>query len=164
MSEDTFRRIFPIMPRDSDAVACSLRDHGISSRAGSLKPTACHSDQCPESSCQVRCRRIHLKRTPSTLRKRQICGTSPPSIDVSQMISHHAPPTTKAHTRIVRIAAPALSAVVIESVKSLDRSLPDEPPAVGSGVDFAPVLSVSGIILEVIKLAPMTDIALICTR
>lgn len=75
-------------------------------------------------------------------------------------MSHQAPPITTKTARIVRIAAPALSAVVIGFDRVLGSLLLVEP-AFGSGFEVAPVRRVRGSMLGEIKLAPMIESALI---
>lgn len=70
------------------------------------------------------------------------------------------PPIMNAITRTVRIPAPALSFVVMGDSDAAG-SAAAVVPAVGSLADVAPVRKVRGIMLESIKLAPMTDKAAI---
>lgn len=65
--------------------------------------------------------------------------------------------------RIVNIAAPALSAVVIVFCNMLEGLSPEDAPEDGSLFEVAPVRSVNGTMSDVSKFTPMTDNALICS-
>lgn len=71
---------------------------------------------------------------------------------------HKLPPTTPEMTRIVKIAAPALSAVVIFDVTPGAGSVvPD--PALGLDLLVPPVSFVTGTMAEFISVAPRTESA-----
>ena len=76
------------------------------------------------------------------------------SLVVHYMIIQMLPPTMPMMTNIVKILAPAVSAVVMGFCFA--TGCPEFEPAFGSDADVPPVLDVSGAMSGVIKLAPMT--------
>ena len=70
-------------------------------------------------------------------------------------INHKLPPTMATITKIVRMPAPALSLVVI-GLRFAAGSGSALEPALGSLFDVPPVVAVSGAILSVIRVEPMT--------